>query len=77
MPLLTTIGSAAGKGFGLTSGVNPPVTFDYLVVAGGGRGGGHDSGGAGGGGYRTSFPGGTSIEVDAGKLYSYCRSWRC
>jgi hypothetical protein len=45
-------------------GTWPQLTFnlDYLVVAGGG--GGADFGGGGGaGGYRTSFPGGTKLEI--------------
>ena len=39
------------------------ASVDYLVVAGGGGGGGRYAGGAGAGGYRTSFPGGTKINL--------------
>ena len=39
MPIISTIGGATAKGFGFSSGSNPPVSFDYLVVAGGGSGG--------------------------------------
>ena len=49
---------------GLT--IAPPLTVDYLVVAGGGSGGGGSagSGGAGGaGGYRTNY-GGTALALD-------------
>ena len=35
MPIISTIGGATAKGFGFSSGSNPPVSFDYLVVAGG------------------------------------------
>jgi hypothetical protein len=68
MPLNSTRGASSAKGFGFTSGVkNPPVSFDYLVVAGGGGGGANPGGGGGGaGGYRTSFPGGTKITLDSG-----------
>ena len=50
-----TIGGATAKGFGFSSGSNPPVSFDYLVVAGGGSGGETIGGGGGAGGFRTSF----------------------
>ena len=56
-------------GFGSGVGGSVPVDVDYLVVAGGGGGGGGgsaDGGGAGAGGFRTSFPGGTKITVEAG-----------
>ena len=66
MPIISTIGGATAKGFGFSSGSNPPVSFDYLVVAGGGSGGETIGGGGGAGGFRTSFPGGTKIELDAG-----------
>ena len=55
MPIISSIGAASAKGFGLTSGSNPPVSFDYLVVAGGGSGGETIGGGGGAGGFRTSF----------------------
>jgi hypothetical protein len=32
----------------------PPITIEYLVIAGGGSGGGGQSGGGGAGGYLTS-----------------------
>ena len=38
--------------------------FDYLVIAGGGSGG--NAGGGGAGGYRTSFPGGTKLNLNPG-----------
>ena len=41
-----------------------PVDVDYLVVAGGGAG---TYGGGGAGGYRTSFPGGTKLTLNAGE----------
>ena len=63
MPLLGTRGAASGRGFGLQQGGNPPVDFDYLIIAGGGGGGG---GGGGAGGYRTSYPGGTKLTFDGG-----------
>ena len=53
-------------GFGGGS-VAKKLEFDYLVVAGGGGGGYDDGGGGGGGGLRTSFPGGTKIEVESGR----------
>ena len=42
------------------------LEFDYLVVGGGGGSGSDDGGGGGGGGFRTSFPGGTKVEVTSG-----------
>ena len=55
-------------GFGSGSGVKM-VEVDYLVVAGGGGGGdgGGSGGGGGAGGFRTSFPGGTKIEIPSGE----------
>jgi hypothetical protein len=52
-------------GFGAGGSKGPPL-MDYLVVAGGGGG---QQGGAGAGGYRTSFPGGTQMELVAGTPY--------
>jgi len=52
-----------GFGGGLTAG---PVNVDFLVIAGGGGGGAGRGGGGGAGGYRTSFPGGTQVELDKG-----------
>ena len=67
MPLQSTRGGASAKGFGFTAGTVIPAEVDYLVVAGGGgaaRGGGaYGSGGGGAGGFRTSFPGGTALEI--------------
>jgi hypothetical protein len=57
-------------GFGAGGGVGPPINVDYLVVAGGGSGGSNQGGGGGAGGYRTSFPGGTKIEMDQATSYS-------
>ena len=70
MPLQSTRGAGSAKGFGLTSGGAAPIDVDYLVVAGGGGGGVDYSGGGGAGGYRTSFPGGTKITLEAGTPYS-------
>jgi hypothetical protein len=47
----------------------PPVSVDYLVVAGGGGGGANCGGGGGAGGYRTSFPGGTKLSIAGGTSY--------
>jgi hypothetical protein len=44
------------------------VAFDYLVVAGGGGGGSNYAGGGGAGGYRTSFPGGTKLQLQPGPI---------
>jgi len=66
MPIITALGGGSAKGLGFGGGKNPPVSFDYLVVAGGGHGGENIGGGGGAGGLRTSFPGGTAIELDAG-----------
>jgi hypothetical protein len=66
MPILSTRGAGSARGFGFGGGKAAPVSFDYLVVAGGGGNGIYSSGGAGAGGYRTSFPGGTKITLDAG-----------
>jgi hypothetical protein len=65
MPLLGTRGSGSVKGFGFTAGAKT-FEVDYLVVAGGGGGSTGYSGGGGAGGYRTSFPGGTKIKLNAG-----------
>ena len=71
MPLLGSRGAGAAKGFGFSAGGTPPIDVDYLVVAGGAGGGGACStygaaGGGGAGGYRTSFPGGTQLTLEAG-----------
>ena len=48
----------------------PPLTVDYLVVAGGGGGGDGSGGGAGGaGGYRTNY-GGTALNMNPATNYS-------
>jgi len=52
-------------GFGAGGGA-AVLEFDYLVVAGGGGSGSDDGGGGGGGGYRTSYPGGTKVEIASG-----------
>ena len=57
-----------GFGGGLTAG---PVNVDFLVIAGGGGGGAGRGGGGGAGGYRTSFPGGTQVELDKGYGWIY------
>jgi hypothetical protein len=68
MPIITALGGGSAKGLGFGGGKNPPVSFDYLVVAGGGHGADNNdgTGGGGAGGLRTSFPGGTQIELDSG-----------
>jgi len=68
MPILGSRGAGSASAFGLTSGA-AKIELDYLVVAGGGAGGGPSyphMGGGGAGGYRTSFPGGTKIELASG-----------
>ena len=64
MPILGSRGAGSASAFGLTSGGSAPIDVDYLVVAGGGIATG--GGGGGAGGYRTSFPGGTKITLEAG-----------
>ena len=67
MPIIGSRGGGSVKGFGLTAGA-APIDVDYLVVAGGGAGGKKRlSGGGGAGGFRTSFPGGTKISLQANK----------
>ena len=51
-------------GFG-SGGVAAVANFTYLLVAGGGGNGAFVAAG-GGGGFRTTYPGGTEIEVSAG-----------
>ena len=55
-------------GFGTNANAGWDYMVDYLVVAGGGGGGKGRGGGGGGGagGYRTSFPGGTMLQLAAG-----------
>ena len=60
MPLLSTRGAGSARGFGFGGG-KKPLQVDYLVVAGGG--GGSNFAGGGAGGHRSSFPGGTKIEI--------------
>jgi hypothetical protein len=67
MPLNSTRGAGSAKGFGLTSGGLGPIDVDYLVVAGGGGG---QNGGGGAGGMRTSFPGGTKLNMKTGSTYN-------
>jgi hypothetical protein len=45
------------------------ISVDFLVIAGGGGGGTNAGGGGGAGGYRTSFPGGTKINIENGTSY--------
>ena len=52
-------------GFG-AGGSSVSAEFDYLVIAGGGGAENSIGGGGGAGGYRTSFPGGTKIELTGG-----------
>jgi hypothetical protein len=69
MPLNSTRGAGSAKGFGLTAGASWDGLLDYLIVAGGGAGGTNNSGGGGAGGYRTSFPGGTKIQITGPGTY--------
>ena len=66
MPILASLGAASARAFGLNAGA-AVATVDYLVIAGGGAGGGQRGQGGGAGGARTSFPGGTQIEVGIGE----------
>jgi len=66
MPIIGSFGAGAAGGYGQRKGSKGPPLMDYLVVAGGGGG---QQGGAGAGGYRTSFPGGTQMELEAGTPY--------
>ena len=66
MPILASIGAGSARGFGEGAGVSVSAEFDYLVIAGGGAAFGSIAGGGGAGGYRTSFPGGTKIELSGG-----------
>ena len=70
MPLIGSFGSASGRGFGRGGG-QPKRLFDILFVAGGGSGSPscHSTGG-GGGGMRTSWPGGTQLEIDGKTTYT-------
>ena len=68
----TNIQSTRGRSFGYqvlgfgSGGGVATREFDYLVVAGGGATVGGLSAGGGAGGFRTSFPGGTKIELLSG-----------
>ena len=67
MPIIGSIGGGSAGGFGQRKGGVAPIAADYLIVAGGASGStGDHSGGGGAGGYRTSFPGGTEIEIKGG-----------
>jgi hypothetical protein len=67
MPIIGSLGGGSAGGFGQRKGGLPPLAVDFLVVAGGGSGANNFHGaGAGAGGYRTSFPGGTKVEIAAG-----------
>jgi len=66
MPILASIGAGSARGFGEGAGVSVSAEFDYLVIAGGGAAFGSIAGGGGAGGCRTSFPGGTKIELSGG-----------
>jgi hypothetical protein len=48
---------------------NPPITAEYLVVAGGGSGSGGNGGGGGAGGYLTNYGTGT-ITLTSGEVYT-------
>jgi hypothetical protein len=68
MPILGAQGAASARAFGLTSGAKK-AKVDYLLIGGGGGGGGQGAAGGGAGGFRTSFPGGTKLELLVGKSY--------
>lgn len=68
MPILGAQGAASARAFGLTSGAKK-AKVDYLLIGGGGGGGGQGASGGGAGGFRTSFPGGTKLELLVGKSY--------
>ena len=67
MPVQSTRGAASAKAFGFTAGGLGPIDVDYLVVSGGGGG---QNGGGGAGGMRTSFPGGTKLNMKTGSTYN-------
>jgi len=70
MPLIGSFGSASGRGFGRGGG-KPLRLFDILFVAGGGAGcSACHSPAGGGGGMRTSWPGGTQLEIDGKTTYT-------
>jgi len=68
MPIIGSFGAGSKGGYG--RGGKKLTEFHYLVIAGGGGGGGRHSAeaaaGGAGGGYRTSWPAGTAIELEAG-----------
>jgi hypothetical protein len=64
MPLLGSFGAASKAGFG--RGGASPILFHYVVQAGGASGAYNLGGGGGAGGMRTSYPGGTEIELGSG-----------
>lgn len=71
MPILGSRAGGSVRGFGFGGGGSPPIDVHYLVVAGGAGGGGActvygAAGGGGAGGYRTSFPCGTQLTLEAG-----------
>jgi len=67
MPIIGSIGGGSAGGYGQRKGGIAPIAADYLIVGGGASGGtGDHSGGGGAGGYRTSFPGGTQVEIKGG-----------
>ncbi len=72
MPLLGTFGAGSASGFGQTRGGGVgPLSADYLFIAGGGAGRSYSQGAGGGaGGLRTSYPGGTQLEFEAGVQYT-------
>ena len=57
-------------GFGSGGGGPTLMEVDYLNIAGGGRGGDTQAAGGGAGGFRTSYPGGTKLEMYTGTPYS-------
>jgi hypothetical protein len=71
MPIIGSIAGGSAGGFGQRKGGKPIRAFDVLFVAGGGAGctACHSPGG-GGGGVRTSFPGGTQLEIEGKTTYT-------
>jgi len=65
MPLLSTLGAASAKGFGLTQG-GVKVTAQYVVWGAGGGGGGEWGVGGGAGGAAYNFPSPTGLVLATG-----------
>ena len=64
MPILGSFGAGSKGGYG--RGGKKLVAMDYLIIGGGGSGNPWPGGGGGAGGQRSSFPGGTKIDIEDG-----------